>query len=54
MIFSYIFTVELVLKVIAMGFCMHPKSYMRDAWNWLDFIVVVTGVIELAAGDKGA
>ena len=42
------------MKVIAMGFCMHPKSYMRDPWNWLDFIVVVTGVIELGAGDKGA
>ena len=52
--FSYVFTVELVVKVIAMGFFIHRKSYLRDAWNWLDFIVVITGIIELAAGDEGA
>lgn len=49
-VFSYIFTFELVLKVISFGFIMHPKSYMRDAWNWLDFIVVITGLIELSVG----
>ena len=54
MVFSYIFTLELVLKVIAFGFIMHPKSYMRDTWNWLDFVVVVTGLIELSMGSKGA
>ena len=37
-----------------MGFIMHPWSYMRDSWNWLDFIVVITGLIELAVGEKGA
>ena len=52
--FSIFFTLEFVLKVIAMGFIVHRKSYMRDPWNWLDFLVVVTGLIELAAGDKGA
>lgn len=55
MICSYIFILELTLKVIAMGFIMHPKSYLRDAWNWLDLIVVITGIIEIATvGDKGA
>lgn len=46
-IFSYIFIAEFVLKVIAMGFCMHPKSYIRDPWNWIDFAVVISGIIEL-------
>ena len=54
MVFSYIFTIELVIKVIAFGFIMHKKSYMRDSWNWLDFIVVVTGLIELSVGAEGA
>lgn len=36
-----------------MGFFRHSQSYLRDAWNWLDFIVVLTGIIELAAGDSG-
>ena len=52
-IFSYIFTLEFVLKVIAMGFFVHKMSYLRDPWNWLDFFVVLSGVVEIAAGDKG-
>ena len=53
-VFSYIFTVEFVLKVIAMGFIMHKKSYMRDPWNGLDFLVVISGLVEIFAGDKGS
>ena len=39
-IFLAVFTVELVLKVIAYGFLMHKGAYLRDAWCQLDFIVV--------------
>ena len=53
-IFSYIFTAECLFKVISMGFFVHSNAYLRDAWNWLDFIVVITGIIELVVGDKGA
>ena len=53
-IFSYIFITEFVLKVIAMGFCMHPRSYIRDRWNWLDFVVVISSIIELSYGSEGA
>ena len=53
-VFSFIFALELVLKVIAFGFIKHPKSYLRDTWNWLDFVVVVTGLIELSFGGDGA
>ena len=45
-IFSKIFTVEAIIKIMAMGFCMHKNSYMRDPWNWLDFTVVLTAVVE--------
>eukprot|EP00438_Fugacium_kawagutii_P033609 Skav205156 [mRNA] locus=scaffold593:470948:479545:- [translate_table: standard] len=41
------FTLEFVLKVIAFGFVLDKTSYLRDAWNWLDFIVVVTGILQL-------
>ena len=44
-IFTYIFTLECVIKIIAMGFFMHRNSYLRDYWNWLDFIVVITSLI---------
>jgi voltage-gated sodium channel type II alpha len=28
-----------------MGFILDPGSYLRDAWNWLDFIVVVSSLL---------
>jgi hypothetical protein len=36
-----IYTVEMTLKVLAMGFVYHPNSYLRDPWNVMDFSVVV-------------
>ena len=32
-IFLAIFSFEMVLKIIAMGFVMKPHSYLRDPWN---------------------
>lgn len=41
--FLGIFCVESTLKILAMGFVLHPGSYLRNVWNIMDFIVVVTG-----------
>lgn len=32
-IFLIIFTVEMCLKIVAMGFALRPYSYLRDTWN---------------------
>ena len=29
-----------------MGFVVHHNSYLRDPWNWIDFIVVILGLVE--------
>ena len=39
--FIAIFTAEMIVKVIALGFVMHKYAYLRDGWNVLDFTVVV-------------
>ena len=39
-IYLYIFTAELLLKVVAYGFLLHENAYLRDAWCQLDFVVV--------------
>ena len=39
-IFTTIYTIEGVLKITARGFILNPFTYLRDAWNWLDFVVV--------------
>lgn len=41
-IFTLIFTVECCLKIIGMGFYGN-NGYLKDRWNWLDFLVVITG-----------
>ena len=41
--FLGIFTVEMCTKIVAMGFVLHPDSYLRNPWNIMDFIVVVSG-----------
>ena len=44
---TIIFTIELVLKVVAMGFMGEQGTYLQDPCNNLDFIVVVTAWIPL-------
>ncbi len=40
-IFAVIFIFEFFVKIIGMGFIFEKGSYLRDAWNVLDFIVVL-------------
>ena len=46
-IFTALFTFECVIKIIARGFILHKHAYLRDPFNWLDFIVVVSSVLSL-------
>jgi hypothetical protein len=32
-VFLIIYTMEMILKIIAMGFFMRAHSYLRDSWN---------------------
>nr|XP_032828240.1 voltage-dependent L-type calcium channel subunit alpha-1D-like [Petromyzon marinus] len=43
-VFLIIFTVEAVLKVVADGLVFHPKAYLRNCWNLLDFVIVLVGL----------
>ena len=45
-IFLILYTCEMILKIIAMGFVMRPFSYLRDGWNIMDFVVVSLGWLE--------
>ena len=45
------FTFEAIVKIIAWGFAFAGKqSYIRDAWNILDFIIVVAALMDAIAG----
>jgi hypothetical protein len=47
MVFSWFFIVECIFKIIAYGFVSHYNSYLRDKWNWLDFLVVLVSIVEM-------
>ena len=38
--FTVIYTLEGTVKILARGFILTDFTYLRDAWNWLDFTVV--------------
>ncbi len=46
-VFTIIFIIESMLKIIGMGFLFEKGSYLRDYWNILDFTIVLSGIIEL-------
>ena len=33
-------------KIVAMGFILHENSYLRNMWNIMDFVVVVSGYVQ--------
>jgi hypothetical protein len=45
LVFLALYTTEMILKVLGMGFVLNEKSYLRDGWNMIDFIVVVAGYL---------
>lgn len=42
-IFLAIYTLEMVIKSIAKGFILNKYTYLRNPWNWLDFVVITSG-----------
>ncbi|XP_076373626.1 sodium channel protein para-like isoform X3 [Tachypleus tridentatus] len=46
-IFTTIYTIESVIKILARGFILDQFTYLRDPWNWLDFIVISLAYITM-------
>ena len=49
--FVIIFTLEMVIKMVAMGIYGKHGSYMSSVWNVFDFIVVLSGILVVADSD---
>ena len=39
-VFTAIYTYESAVKLLSRGFALDSFTYLRDAWNWLDFSVI--------------
>ncbi|UYV77088.1 para [Cordylochernes scorpioides] len=48
-VFTVIFFFEMLIKWLAMGF----KKYFQNAWCWLDFVIVLVSIFNLAVGLMG-
>ncbi|XRA99340.1 voltage-dependent calcium channel T type alpha-1H [Pycnococcus provasolii] len=50
--FTIVFLIEMAVKILAMGFILHPGSYLRNGWNQLDFVIVASSVVTLVINDS--
>lgn len=46
--FNYSFILEMITKLIAMGFIMDEGSYLRESWNQLDFFIVMASIADMS------
>ncbi|RWS16117.1 skeletal muscle sodium channel alpha subunit-like protein, partial [Dinothrombium tinctorium] len=46
-IFTTVYTFESCLKITARGFIVSPFTYLRDPWNWLDFVVITLAYLTM-------
>nr|XP_014342129.1 PREDICTED: voltage-dependent L-type calcium channel subunit alpha-1D [Latimeria chalumnae] len=47
MVFTGVFTVEMVLKLIA----FKPRGYFSDAWNTFDSLIVIGSIVDVVLGE---
>jgi hypothetical protein len=42
------YTIEMVLKIVGLGFIFNKGAYLRDPWNMLDFFIVMSSYVTIA------
>lgn len=52
-VFLGIYTLEMFIKLVARGFFINSYTYLRDAWNWLDFVVILSAYVTIALEQTG-
>ncbi|XP_077637458.1 sodium channel protein type 5 subunit alpha-like [Lonchura striata] len=40
-VFTFIYTIEILIKVVARGFVWSEFTFLRDPWNCLDFFIII-------------
>ena len=46
-VFLALYTVEMIMKILGLGFILNTGAYLRDGWNILDFIIVISAYVML-------
>jgi len=48
--FILFYTVEMLLKIFGLGFILNKGAYLRDYWNFMDIVIVITSWIPIIVG----
>jgi len=43
--FNALYGLEMILKILGLGFIFGEDAYLRDSWNILDFVIVISAAI---------
>lgn len=46
-IFLMLYSVEMIFKILGLGFIYGEGAYIKDSWNILDFVIVMSGYVTL-------
>ena len=52
LVLTALFTCEAILKSVANGLIMREGAYLRNAYNVIDFVVVVSSLVNVALSNK--
>ena len=54
LVFNIVYTIEMVLRIMSMGFFFGSGAYLKNYWCMLDFICVTTAYMEVIGGGGGS
>ncbi|CAF4010709.1 unnamed protein product, partial [Rotaria sp. Silwood2] len=52
-IFTVVFTIEMMIKIIASGLIFGPNTYFHIGWNVMDGFLVIISVVDLGTMNRG-
>ncbi|GMF38757.1 unnamed protein product [Phytophthora fragariaefolia] len=50
---AIVFAIEMGIKIVAMGLILHKGSYLRNTWNVIDGVIVISSIVMLVAESSG-
>ena len=50
--FIWIYTIEMMFKIIGYGLIFEKDAYLKSSWNILDFIIVITSWLPTGEGSN--
>jgi hypothetical protein len=45
--FTAAYTLEMIIKILSRGFVFNQGAYLRDAFNILDFVIVMSSLLTI-------